>query len=112
MHVVNAVDRYPASWCVLHRANAKDSDKVLQPLGRLKTSVRQQTMVANRNALSEKVNADNKGDQLLQGSSWTPQNLNAEEKAMLEKLKESSNFKPHPEKSERNVVGKSEDMFS
>lgn len=33
------------------------------------------------------VNAYNKGDQLIQVSIWTPQNLNAEEKAMLEKLK-------------------------
>ena len=58
------------------------------------------------------VNAYNKGDQLIQVSIWTPQNLNAEEKAMLEKLKESSNFKPHPDKSEKNFFDKIKEMFS
>ncbi len=58
------------------------------------------------------VNAYNKGDQLIQVSIWTPQNLNAEEKAMLEKLKESPNFKPHPDKNEKNFFDKIKEMFS
>lgn len=58
------------------------------------------------------VNAYNKGDQLIQVSIWTPQNLSAEEKAMLEKIKDSSNFKPHPDKSEKNFFDKIKEMFS
>lgn len=58
------------------------------------------------------VNAYNKGDQLIQVSIWTPQNLNAEEKAALEKLSQSPNFKPHPDKSDKNFFDKIKEMFS
>src|SRR5690606_922543 len=44
------------------------------------------------------VNAYGKGDQLIFVNVWTPQNLSAEEKAMLEKLSKSENFKPQPDK--------------
>lgn len=36
------------------------------------------------------------GDQLIYVNVWTPKNLTAEEKKLLEKLKESPNFKPDP----------------
>lgn len=58
------------------------------------------------------VNAYNKGDQLIQVSIWTPQNLTNEEKAALEKLSQSPNFKPHPDKSEKNFFDKIKEMFS
>ena len=48
------------------------------------------------------VNSYEKGDQLIQVSIWTPQQLSSEEKAALEKLSGSPNFSPQPEKSERN----------
>lgn len=53
-----------------------------------------------------------KGDQLIQVNIWTPQHLSSEEKAMLEKLSGSPNFKPHPDKNEKNFFDKIKDMFS
>ena len=58
------------------------------------------------------VNSYGKGDQLIHVSVWTPQNVTAEEKAMLEKLSQSNNFKPHPDKSEKGFFDKVRDMFS
>jgi len=58
------------------------------------------------------VNSYEKGDQLVQVNVWTPQHLNSEEKAMLEKLSSSTNFKPHPDKNERNFFDKIKDIFS
>ncbi len=40
------------------------------------------------------VNSYEKGDQLIHVNIWTPQNLTSEEKALLEKLSHSQNFKP------------------
>jgi DnaJ-class molecular chaperone len=37
---------------------------------------------------------------------WTPQKLSAEEKAMLEKLREAENFKPHPGKNDKGFFYK------
>lgn len=58
------------------------------------------------------VNSYEKGDQLIQVSVWTPQQLSSEEKAALEKLSHSQNFKPHPEKSDKNFFDKIKEMFS
>jgi len=58
------------------------------------------------------VNSYEKGDQLVHVNVWTPQNLTAEEKALLEKLSNSSNFKPHPDKNEKNFFDKIKEMFS
>jgi molecular chaperone DnaJ len=57
------------------------------------------------------VNSYEKGDQLVQVSIWTPQQLSAEEKAALEKLSSSPNFTPQPEKSERNFFDRVKDLF-
>lgn len=57
------------------------------------------------------VNSYEKGDQLIQVSVWTPQQLSAEEKAALEKMNQSPNFIPQPEKSERNFFDRIKDMF-
>jgi molecular chaperone DnaJ len=58
------------------------------------------------------VNSYGKGDQLIHVSVWTPQNLSAEEKTILEKLTHSNNFKPHPDKNEKGFFDKVRDMFS
>jgi len=58
------------------------------------------------------VNSYEKGDQLIQVNVWTPQNISAEEKAMLEKMGQSNNFKPHPDKNEKGFFDKVKDMFS
>src|SRR5882757_4078422 len=53
-----------------------------------------------------------KGDQLIQVNVWTPQNLSAEEKEMLEKMSDSPNFQPKPDKNERSFFDKVREMFS
>jgi molecular chaperone DnaJ len=58
------------------------------------------------------VNSYEKGDQLIQVNVWTPQHISPEEKNMLEKLGESQNFKPHPDKNEKNFFDKIKEMFS
>lgn len=58
------------------------------------------------------VNSYEKGDQLIHVNVWTPQNLTAEEKTMLEKLSGSQNFKPHPDKNEKGFFDKVREMFS
>jgi molecular chaperone DnaJ len=58
------------------------------------------------------VNSYQKGDQLIHVNVWTPQNVNAEEKAMLEKLGHSNNFKPHPDKTDKSFLDKMRELFS
>ena len=58
------------------------------------------------------VNSYEKGDQLIHVNVWTPQNLTSEEKALLEKLNHSQNFKPHPDKNEKGFFDKIKEMFS
>jgi len=58
------------------------------------------------------VNSYEKGDQLVQVSVWTPQDLNSDEKAMLEKLGQSNNFKPNPDKNEKSFFDKVKEIFS
>lgn len=58
-----------------------------------------------------------KGDQLVEINVWSPQNLSNEERDMLEKLKNSPNFKPGPtaraekEREERGFFDKIKDAF-
>lgn len=58
------------------------------------------------------VNSYEKGDQLIQVNVWTPQNVSAEEKDILEKLQSSPNFEPKPEKNEKSFFDKVREMFS
>ncbi|MBV4357039.1 molecular chaperone DnaJ [Pinibacter aurantiacus] len=58
------------------------------------------------------VNSYEKGDQLIHVNVWTPQHVNAEEKAMMEKLHKSSNFEPKPGKDEKSFFDKVREMFS
>jgi molecular chaperone DnaJ len=56
-----------------------------------------------------------KGDELVEVNVWSPQHLTHEEKEMMEKLKNSSNFKPGPEakleREERGFFEKIKDVF-
>jgi len=58
------------------------------------------------------VNSYDKGDQLIHVSVWTPQHLTPEEKAALEKLGQSPNFKPQPDKNDKGFFDKIREMFS
>lgn len=57
------------------------------------------------------VNSYEKGDQLIHVNVWTPQELNAEEKSLMEKLATSKNFQPHPEKNDKSFFSKMKEMF-
>ena len=52
-----------------------------------------------------------KGDQLIYVNIWTPQNVSGEERAMLEKLGDSTNFHPQPEKNGKTFFQKVREMF-
>ncbi len=58
------------------------------------------------------VNGYAKGDQLIHVNVWTPQNVNSEEKGILEKLNDSSNFKPQPDKNEKSFFEKLKEAFN
>ncbi len=58
------------------------------------------------------VNSYEKGDQLIQVNVWTPQHISADEKHMLEKLKDSPNFVPKPDKNDKSFFDKVREMFS
>jgi molecular chaperone DnaJ len=58
------------------------------------------------------VNSYEKGDQLIHVNVWTPQTTSNDEKTMLEKMNQSNNFKPQPEKSEKSFFDKMREMFS
>lgn len=53
-----------------------------------------------------------KGDQLIHVSIWTPQTLSEDEREALEKLSDSSNMKPQPQKEEKGFFEKIKDLFS
>jgi molecular chaperone DnaJ len=58
------------------------------------------------------VNSYEKGDQLIHVNVWTPQQVSAEEKTILEKLGHSPNFQPKPDKNEKSFFDKVKEMFS
>lgn len=58
------------------------------------------------------VNSYEKGDQLIHVNIWTPQAINSEEKEMLEKMLESQNFQPKPEKGDKSFFDKVREMFT
>lgn len=58
------------------------------------------------------VNSYEKGDQLISVNVWTPQTLTPEERAILEKVADSQNFQPHPEKSDKSFFDKVREMFT
>ena len=52
-----------------------------------------------------------KGDQLINVNIWTPKKLNAEETAILEKMRTLPNFQPSPDKSEKGFFERMKDLF-
>ncbi len=58
------------------------------------------------------VNGYSKGDQLIHVNVWTPQHVSSDERSMLEKMSDSGNFKPHPDKSEKSFFDKLKEAFS
>lgn len=52
-----------------------------------------------------------KGDQLININVWTPQSLSSDEKKLLEKLRESSNFKPNPSKKDKSFFDRMKEYF-
>lgn len=57
------------------------------------------------------VNSYGKGDLLVNINVWIPKNLSREEKKLLEKLDESENFKPSPNKREKGFFHRMKDYF-
>lgn len=51
------------------------------------------------------------GDQLIDVNIWTPRNLTREEHEMMEKLRRSPNFQPHPDKAEKGFFERFKDLF-
>ncbi len=52
-----------------------------------------------------------RGDQLIHVNVWTPKKVNAEERALLEKLRDMPNFSPQPGKAEKGFFEKMKDYF-
>ena len=57
------------------------------------------------------VNGYGKGDILVSVNIWTPQHLSSEEKKILEKFRESANFKPHPDKKDKGFFDRMKEYF-
>ena len=58
------------------------------------------------------INGYGVGDQLIQVNVWTPKKLNTEEKAMLEKLRNSDNMQPKLDGSEPGFFDRMKEFFS
>ncbi|MCS6935402.1 MAG: molecular chaperone DnaJ [Chitinophagales bacterium] len=59
------------------------------------------------------VNGYGRGDQLILISVYTPTHITAEERKLLEKLRESENFKPRPgQKAEKSFFERMRDIFA
>lgn len=52
------------------------------------------------------------GDLFVHINVWTPQKISKEERDILEKLRQSENFQPQPDKKDRNFFGRMKDMFN
>lgn len=57
------------------------------------------------------INGYGAGDQLIYINVWTPKKLTSEEKAKLESLRNSSNFQPHPDASEKGFFERMKEYF-
>lgn len=83
--------------------------------GRAKIKVEQGTQSGKILRLKGKglptVNGYGRGDQLIQINVYTPTKLNSDEKALLEKLRDSDNFKPNPAHTEKSFFGKMKEFF-
>lgn len=57
------------------------------------------------------VNSYHRGDQLIYVNIWTPKALSKDEREMLDKLRDSPNFKPQPGKNEKSFFDKMKEYF-
>jgi molecular chaperone DnaJ len=57
------------------------------------------------------INGYGTGDQLVHINVWTPRNLSSDEKAMMEKLRKSSNFNPNPDKQDKGFFDRVKEFF-
>lgn len=57
------------------------------------------------------INSYHRGDEIIHVNIWTPKVLNSEERSILEKLKESPNFKPQPGKHDKSFFDKMKEYF-
>ena len=57
------------------------------------------------------INGYSRGDQLIMVNVWTPTQLSKEEKAALESMKNSENFKPDPGRQEKSFFDKMKEFF-
>ncbi len=57
------------------------------------------------------VNSYHKGDQLVYVNVWTPKAVSAEEKELLERLRNSPNFKPQPGRNEKTFFERIKEYF-
>lgn len=57
------------------------------------------------------LNSHHRGDQLVHVNIWTPQKYSAEEQTILENLRKSENFKPHPGKHEKSFFDRMREYF-
>lgn len=53
-----------------------------------------------------------RGDQLIHVNIWTPKTLTAEQKEVMEKMKDWDSFQPSPGKSEKGFFSKMKDYFT
>lgn len=58
------------------------------------------------------VNGYGKGDLLVNINIWTPRDLTKEEAEMMEKLKDSKNFKPNPTTKDKSYFDRMREFFS
>lgn len=57
------------------------------------------------------INGYGSGDQLIHVNIWTPKQVSKEEQKTLEKLRESPNFIPRPDKNERSIFDRMKEFF-
>jgi molecular chaperone DnaJ len=57
------------------------------------------------------INSYHRGDEIIHVNIWTPKVLNAEERDILERLRESPNFKPQPGKNDKSFFDKMKEYF-
>ncbi len=59
-----------------------------------------------------RLNSYQRGDLLVNITVWTPQHLSADEKRIMEKLRESENFKPKPGKGDKSFFDRMKEYFN
>ncbi len=58
------------------------------------------------------INSHEKGDQLIQVNVWTPQHITSDERQILEKMQDSHNFQPKPDKNDKSFWEKIRETFN